>query len=309
MDDEALAAASLAQVHRATLVTGETVAVKIQYPEARRLFPADLKSLRFAARVARWLNPGLRLGPLINDLARFVELELDFSREAASMDRVRAAIGDAPHLQVAIPRVFRQHSTGRLLVLEFMEGTPLSRLDTEGLSAEERARLAERIAALYVWMIFDLGFFHGDPHPGNILVHADGRLALLDFGLARELPDGFADGMARLIVCGMRRDAPAALAAAKDIGFEIGGKKPEEFIELVRLLLGDYRSRHRLVDVVRVASLDAVPPHFALIVRVFILLNGLSERLVPGQRVIMTAMMKALGPRLLRAGQMQADGV
>src|SRR5258706_1907371 len=150
IDPVPIAAASLAQVHRATLASGERVVVKIQYPEARRLFPIDLKSLRMAVRVARWLNRKLDLRPLANELAEQIALELDFEREAASTERIRANVAGDP--DVVVPRVYV--ATGKLLVLEFLEGTPLSAVEKLRARGVDLGSVARRVAALYARMIF-----------------------------------------------------------------------------------------------------------------------------------------------------------
>src|SRR5262245_16125064 len=118
IDVEALAAASLSQVHRARLRDGREVVVKIQYPEARRLFPIDLASLRRAVRVARWLNRGLDLRSLADELAEFVALELDFAREARSTARVRDNLTGDPN--VVVPELHTDLSTDRLLLLGYL---------------------------------------------------------------------------------------------------------------------------------------------------------------------------------------------
>jgi ubiquinone biosynthesis protein len=150
-------------------------------------------------------------------------------------------------------------------------------------------------------MIFDHGFFHGDPHPGNLLVQKDGTVVVLDFGLAKELPPGFADGAATMIARGMAGDSAGALAAARSIGFEVGGAQPERFVDLVRMLMGERGGPKRLVEVLDASPVEKVPSHFTLIGRVFILLNGLSHRLVPGERIIAGAVLRQLGPRVMAA--------
>ncbi len=300
IDDVPLAAASLAQVHRARTLDGQDVAVKVQYPEARRLFPTDLGSLRRAVRVVRWLNKKLDLRALADELAEFVCLELDFAREATSTERIRAAFaGDA---RVRIPRVVPELSRDRLLVLEFVHGVAISDMDRwRGAGALEPRAVAERVAGIYCSMIFEHGFFHGDPHPGNLLVQADGTIAVLDFGLAKELPPGFADGAARMIARGMAGDPAGALEAARSIGFEVGGAEPERFVELVKMLMGERGGPKKLAAVLEASPIEKVPSHFALIGRVFILLNGLSHRLVPGERIIAGSVLRQLGPRVIAA--------
>ncbi len=293
VEPTAIAAASLAQVHRATLVGGADVVVKIQYPEARRLFPIDLSSLRRAVRVARWLNRGLDLRALADELAEFVALELDFEREAASTERVRANLaGDA---SVVVPTV--HVSTGKLLVLGFLRGTALSAPDQLRERGVDLRDVARRVATLYATMIFSHGFFHGDPHPGNILVLDDGRIGLLDFGLAKELPPGFGAAAAKMMAAAMAGNTPAAIEAARAVGFVIADDVAPELVGLVRTLLGDYRNAGALLQNVRRGKLE-IPSHFTLIMRVMVILSGLSHSLVPGERVIGGALLTALAPHL-----------
>jgi len=298
IDDKPIAAASLAQVHRARLLSGDDVVIKIQYPEARALFPVDFRSLRRAVRVARWFNKPLDFRVLADELAEFVCLELDFAREAESTERVRKAFGTST--AVRIPRVYRELSTERVLVLEFVEGTPVTRVDELTRRGVDLRRTAESIAAIYCEMIFEHGFFHGDPHPGNLMVAPDGKtIVLLDFGLAKELPPGFAEGAAAMIVKGMSGDIVGALAAAHSIGFRAEGE-PAAFSELIQLLMGNYGRGDAMAALTR-TKLGAVPSHFALIGRTFILLNGVSHMLVPGERVIPGAVARILGPKIFAA--------
>ena len=296
VDETPLAAASLAQVHAATLLDGREVVIKIQYPEARRLFPTDLASLRRAARVIRWLNRSLDLRPVANELAEFVTLELDFAREARSTNRARGLFESDPRVEV--PDVIEALSTDRLLVLERVDGVPLTDLDAVDAAEIDRSQLAGTVAAMYCAMIFEHGFFHGDPHPGNILARADGTVALLDFGLAKELPDGFSTGVAKMIVNAVAGNGAGALDAAESIGFVVKVRDPDGLIVVLRRLLGDYEGPDRLLDVLKGVGFESVPSHFALIGRVFILLNGLSERLVPGERVIQRTLATALLPHV-----------
>jgi ubiquinone biosynthesis protein len=299
VDDQPIAAASLAQVHAATLRGGERVVIKVQYPEARRLFPVDLGSMRRAVRVVRWLAR-VDLRPLADELRNQVVLELEFDREATSTERVRAAF--AGEARVRVPRVHRELSTDRLLVLELLDGTPLTDLDTLRGRGVDLRGIGEAVAWLYATMIFDHGFFHGDPHPGNILVAPDGEtIALLDFGLAKELPPGFGDGAAAMIVKGIAGDLDGAVAAARSIGFDLQGD-PAAFGDLVRALMGDNDRARNALDSLRASSMKGIPSDFAIIGRAFILLNGLSHRLAPGERLIAQAVARQLMPRVMRAG-------
>ena len=291
VEEQPLAAASLAQVHRATTSAGREVILKIQYPEARKLFPLDLKIFRFVVHLVRILHWGLDLRHLAEEVARFVELELDFVREAESTERVRQAIDGKWEGTVRVPRVI-EHSQ-RVLVLEHMAGVPISRArEHEGVDLQD---LAERVADVFCWMIFKLGFFHGDPHPGNILVADDGTISVLDFGLAKELPEGFAEGMAALIVAGMKKDNPAIVEAAGRLGITIDEDGAKNFVPLVQGLMGQYAEHRETFESVR-RSLGEIPGHFILIARTLVLLNGLSHTLAPGKRLVAKHVMGKLAP-------------
>lgn len=303
VEPTAIAAASLAQVHRATLLDGTDVVIKIQYPEARRLFPIDLGSLRRAVRVARWLNRGLDLRVLVDELAEFVKLELQFEREAASTERIRANLANDPRIVVPTVHV----ATGKLLVLGFLSGTPLSALETLRARGVDLRDVARRVAQLYATMIFEHGFFHGDPHPGNILVLDDGRLGLLDFGLAKELPPGFGPAAAKMIASAMVGNAPAAIAAAREVGFVVPDELAPELDGLVRTLLGDYQNAGKLLTNVRRGKLE-IPSHFTLIIRTLVILSGVSHTLVPNERVIGGVLAATLAKSLPRAAPEVALG-
>lgn len=186
VDEEAIAAASLAQVHRAHLRGGGEVVLKIQYPEIARLTPIDIASVRRVVRLVSLLDRRVDLRSIVGEVASFVALELDFGREARSTERVAENLAGDP--EVVVPHVYSELSTDRLLVLELMKGVPLSDLDALVAAGVDPRDVARRVGRAYAHMIFEDGFFHGDPHPGNLLVRDDGAIVLLDFGLAKELP-------------------------------------------------------------------------------------------------------------------------
>jgi ubiquinone biosynthesis protein len=303
ISEEPIAAASLAQVHRARLRSGEDVVVKVQYPEARRLFPGDLANLRRASRVMRLLNRRLDLRALADELAEFVCLELDFAREARSTVRISGIFADDD--AVRIPHLYDGFGSDRLLVLEFLDGVKITEVDLLRERGVDLRQLAEQVAGVYCAMIFEHGFFQGDPHPGNLMVLTDGTLGVLDFGLAKELPPGFADGVAEMIARAMAGDEEGVRVAAEAIGFRVGDD-PGKLLELVRMLLGQGGSARRVLEVLDGGALDGVPSHFALIVRALVLLAGLSHSLVPGEKVIQGAMTRSLAPRLMAAAQRTA---
>ncbi|HEY8518417.1 MAG TPA: cytochrome P450 [Candidatus Binatia bacterium] len=291
-DERALAAASLAQVHRAVLRDGEPVAVKVQYAEIEQLARIDLACLRLFARLAAKLVRGFDPVPLVDELAEMVALELDFAREARSTERLRTLLADDD--TVRLPRVHHELSTDKLLVLEFIEGTRIADLDALRARGHDLARVAERVGRIYARMIFEHGFFQGDPHPGNLLVLDDGKIGLLDFGLAKELPEGFGRAVATMLVRALAGDAQGALAAARTIGFELRDGQASALPALVLSLFGDRDGETDFASLIAQAPIARVPSDFTLIGRVMILLNGLSHRLAPGQLLVQRALIEQL---------------
>ena len=271
---------------------GDEVAVKIQYPEVARLARIDLASLRRAMRVAALVERNFDLRSIVDEVGHLVGLELDFALEGVATERVRAAFAGDP--RVRVPRVHEEYSTPRLLVLEYLHGIRIAeveRLQAEGFDLRE---LAARVGQIYGTMIFRHGFFQGDPHPGNLLVLPDHVIGLLDFGLAKELPAGFGPLAARMISSAMAGDGVAAMAAARGLGFDVEEARPEVVLTLIGALMGGGLEDADLRDLFGESPVRQIPSHFGLIARVMLLLNGLSHRLAPGERLIQAAMMRML---------------
>ena len=293
VDETALAAASLAQVHRATLRDdGAEVAVKVQYPEIARLARVDLACMRLLARVTGRLSRSFDLRSIMDEVAEFVALELDFAREADATVRIGAALASDP--TVRVPRVHREHCTAKLLVLEYLDGIKVVDLDALRAAGHDPAEVARRIGRLYARMIFEQGFFQGDPHPGNLLVMPGTVIGLLDFGLAKELPPGFGPAVAELVTRGLAGDVPGAVGAARRAGFEVRDDQATALPGLLLVMLGDRDEQANTMRLIQETPITRVPSHFGLIARVLLLLNGLSHRLAPGQMIIQRALVETL---------------
>jgi predicted unusual protein kinase regulating ubiquinone biosynthesis (AarF/ABC1/UbiB family) len=198
-DETPVAAASLAQVHRATLHTGERVAVKVQYPEIPILVRSDLGNLRALFRAVGLIEREFDLMPLIDELAREMPRELDFENEAANLLRIGATFEHRD--DISTPRVYPHLSTSRVLVMEFIEGIKISDRDAMRRRGIDSTEVMRSLIEAYCEQIFIHGDFHADPHPGNLLVQPGKaatdrpRIVFLDFGLTKTLPASFRTGI------------------------------------------------------------------------------------------------------------------
>lgn len=292
VDPVPLGAASLAQVHRARLHDGSDVVIKIQYPEARRIIPVDLAMVRRVASLVQRMQSSIDVRTIANEITRFVAMELDFRREAASTQRLGAIL--ARRGDVRVPRIHEDLTRDRVVVMEFLDGIQVGRTAALRAAGHKPSDVARRVGEIYGAMLFEYGFFHGDPHPGNLLVMADGRIGLLDFGLCKELPDSFARLVAQMMVSALIGDSAAALAAAAELGFHIEEIEPEHLRALMLSVMGDSSGDDDLATVLGATRIRRIPDDFALVLRTMLLLNGLSHRLGPGRRLIQAELLKHL---------------
>ena len=170
LEEEPFASASIGQVHRAVLKDGEAVAVKFQRPGIQKIIEVDLEIMLHLATLAERHIEELsfhRPVKIVEEFARTLEKEIDYQNEATNMERIARHFLDDPH--VYIPKVFRETTTTRVLTTEFIEGIKISDIDSLEAAGLDRTILTARGADLVLKQIFVHGFFHADPHPGNIL--------------------------------------------------------------------------------------------------------------------------------------------
>jgi predicted unusual protein kinase regulating ubiquinone biosynthesis (AarF/ABC1/UbiB family) len=188
-ETEPIAAASIGQVYRATLPDGRIVAVKVQYPGVASAVRADLKNLGMIMRLLARMAPGLDVQAITQEIQLRIDEELDYELEASNQ-RAMARIFKG-HPFVYIPEVVPALSRERVMVTEFVSGTGFEEL--KGYAAADRNRIAEIVFRFYFGCMYRHHQFSGDPHPGNFMLLADGRVAFLDFGLYKRLPPQLAE--------------------------------------------------------------------------------------------------------------------
>jgi predicted unusual protein kinase regulating ubiquinone biosynthesis (AarF/ABC1/UbiB family) len=198
IEHEPLAAASIGQVHRATLHDGTDVVVKVQYPGIAKAMNADLNNIDFIKDMIRPLFGMMGGGSMtyakdaVDEMrARLLE-ELDYEHEASMQARFRELLADRPN--VVVPKPYFEHGTKRVLVSEYVEGKPLDAV-ADGASQELRDNWGSTLATVVTDCLYVHQLFNGDPHPGNYLFRDDGTVILLDFGCVKEIPDGMAADM------------------------------------------------------------------------------------------------------------------
>lgn len=300
-DERPLASASLAQVHRARLHDGREVAVKVQYPGLDELVESDLANVRRACRVYEYFDPQpIEMLPLLTEITKHLAMELDFCREADNADRVRAIFpkGDG----VVVPEVYRDWSSKKVLTMQLVEGikiTDKAALEAAGLDLE---LVVQDLMQIFVRMIFAAGFFQADPHPGNLMVQPNRDIVVLDYGLSKELPDGFGMGLFELLFSMMTVNESAMVRAFTELGFRTADGDTSVLLMIARRMIGrsdtgkfegefTEEMTDELFEAIRENPLVDVPTDFVLVGRVFSFLSGIAHTL--GHRANVLAAMGA----------------
>ncbi len=216
-DPKPLGAASIGQVHHAILKSGEEVAVKIQYPGIRDSLASDLSNIERFFLIGRTLLPKERAKEFIAELKEAFEQEADYEAEAAKLREFNEHFREWP--KVRIPKPHLELCTPNLLIMEFIDGSPLTQVINDQLSKAERDQVMELFIKVFIYMFHDLHRLHADPHPGNFMLDNEGRLVLLDFGCVRSFQPQLADEVLELLPAFWSGDPQRQLDALLRLGF------------------------------------------------------------------------------------------
>jgi ubiquinone biosynthesis protein len=249
-DRTPLAAASLGQVHRAVLRDGRTVAVKVQRPGIREAIVQDLDAIEDVVDfMDRHTEGGRKYEParVLEEFRRSLLSELDYRREARNMATLDANL--AEYESIIVPRPVDDYSTGRVLTMEYVRGRKITRLSPLARMEADGAGLAEELFRAYLKQILVDGFFHADPHPGNVFLTEDGRIAMLDLGMVGTLGPDLQQHLLRMVLAisdGRGADAAEATIAAGEARphFDEG-----RFTNDVKLLVADFAAATSAQDI------------------------------------------------------------
>ncbi|XP_023916925.2 uncharacterized protein LOC112028464 isoform X3 [Quercus suber] len=309
-----LATASIAQVHRATLLNGQEVVVKVQHEGIKKIILEDLKNAKKIVDWIAWAEPQNDFNPLIDEWCKEAPKEVDFIHEAENTRTVSRNLRcniehddktNANRVDVLIPDVIQ--STEKVLILEYMDGIRLNDLESLEAFGVNKEKLVEEITRAYAHQIYVDGYFNGDPHPGNFLASKEPphRPILLDFGLTKKLSSPIKQALAKMFLASAEGDHAALLSAFAEMGFKLRLDMPEQAMEMTSVLFRTSSSANESLETMnlllekraknmkviqekmklnqkefkRFNPVDAIPGDIVIFTRVLGLLRGLSSTL------------------------------
>ncbi len=233
---EPVAAASLAQVHRATSLDGQPLAVKVLYPGIEALIRSDVGVLRTVLPLIRLFLPIARFERVLDQLSSMLARETDYAHERRNIERLRAVF--AHNDDVVIPDVVDELTAGGVLTMTFEEGTKITDFDEIDREGIDRAAVARLLVECYYAMLLEHRVFHADPHPGNFLVRSGPTLVILDFGAVEDVTPALASGMRRIVIGGVTKNPDEVLQGLEEMGFVAPGGDRELLERVGREYLG-----------------------------------------------------------------------
>lgn len=296
LDAEPISAASLGQVHKGVLKGGQAVAVKVQRPGLREQITLDLYIVR---NIASWLNQNVGLirsdlVALIDELGKRVFEEMDYCNEAANAERFAELHAHNP--RIAVPRIYHQATSRRVLTMEWIEGVKLTNLEAVrgiGVDPDDMVTVGVNCS---LQQLLEHGFFHADPHPGNLLALSDGRLAYLDFGMMSEVSRESRTGLIQAVVHLVNRSFGKLSKDFVSLGFLAEDVNLEPIVPAFEKVFGqaieqgvsrmDFKAVTDDLSGVMYRFPFRVPPYYALIIRSLVTLEGIALSVDPEFKIL-----------------------
>ncbi len=294
-DEAPVASASLAQVHRAVLKDGRVAAVKVQYPGIEKIVNIDLANIARFIGILNRLDRNLDFRFVADEMRKMIPKELDFINEGHNAEAIAANFADVE--DIIVPKIYWEHTTRRVLTMEYVEGVKISDVEAiRGLGLDP-ADLAKILVVAFSEMILDHGLFHADPHPGNLLVTHGPKLVLVDFGQVKDVGPEFRKIFGEMTRAAVAADDSAMGRSFREIGFRMKLDTDAGYEQLGNAYIGNIVRRmnqtnsawadrdmmgtsfRQVNTLMRSNPLTAIPPDLLFVGRVVGLLNGLSKTL------------------------------
>nr|WP_068128198.1 AarF/ABC1/UbiB kinase family protein [Nosocomiicoccus ampullae] len=240
-EDEPLGSASIGQVHRAVLKTGEVVAIKVQRPNIERNIRIDLEILKTIAQVAeknfKWAKQ-YQVTDIVDELSTAIIQEMDYTLEARNINRIERQFKSSE--DVKFPHVYEMLSNKTILTMEYFEGISIRKVDELSKKGFDRYQLADTFARTIFTQIFEHGFFHADIHPGNIIVLNDGTLGFIDFGMVGKLTDNIKQNFGSLLIGLMQKNSKKVVRSIIQMGVVPDDVNIDDLYEEAELMQDKY---------------------------------------------------------------------
>jgi predicted unusual protein kinase regulating ubiquinone biosynthesis (AarF/ABC1/UbiB family) len=293
-----IAAASLGQVHRAVLKDGREAAVKVQYPGIEKIIETDIKMFEVLINLMRGRMGWINLRVLHEEFSKIVRAELDYVQEGRNAEKFR--LNFKPDERIVIPRVYWEFSRGKVLTLEFVGGIKITECAVIKASGLDCRTIVNLLVEAYAKMIFVHGFFHCDPHPGNIFVGEGPTIVFVDFGMVQAITDATRRNLRRYANAIVENDVTEIVEALEKLGFLIEGADYKTIADVTQDLIDKYR--YSTPEALKALTVDdigeeidnirgvinnfQVPNYFILLLRTIGMLNGVAYRLNPEVNII-----------------------
>lgn len=290
-DDAPIASASIGQVHTATLATGQRVVVKVQHAGIESVVREDLEVLGGLAQLAERIPELAAYRPVevVAEMGRTLRRELDFGREERNLQQFASQFNDTPW--VRIPRPVTELCTARVLTMEMVEGIKLSERDRLIAAEMDLDEVARRGAELYLEMIFTNGFYHADPHPGNILLLPGNTIGLLDFGMVGRIEERLREAIEEILMAIVNQDVLMLTSLIKRIGTPPATLDEGALSVDVADFVGHYATQsldrfdlsgalNEMVDIIHRHRIS-LPPQMGMLIKTLVTLEGTVKLLSP----------------------------